>query len=342
MMTELKNLSITLKTRPTGIVDSENFSTKISEVKTLKENQVLIKVLYLSLDPYMRGRMSEAKSYADPLQIGEIITAESAGIVIESKSTKYSVGEYVCCRSGWQEYFISNDKDPMTYKVDPKLVPLSTYLGVCGMTGRTAYFGLMKEATPSKGETLVVSAASGAVGSIVGQIGKKIGLNVIGIAGSDEKCNYVEDELNFDACVNYKSASFRDELASKLESGVDIYFESVGGSVTETVTEFFNSGSRAPICGYISNYNAKDITKVKTPFHIFGAMKNPPKHKFFLVFDHYANFNEANEFLLNGVRSGELKYKEMIVDGLEKSPEYFKWLFTGNNFGKLIVKVANP
>ena len=209
------------------------------------------------------------------------------------------------------------------------------------MTGRTAYFGLMKEAMPVAGETLVVSAASGAVGSIVGQIGKQIGLNVIGIAGSKKKCDYVVDELGFDECVDYKSDSFHKELESAVPNGIDIYFESVGGMVTEAVSKFFNEGSRAPICGYISNYNAKDLSKVKTPFHIFGAMKNPPKHKFFLVFNHYASFDEANEYLINGVKSGTLKYREMIEDGLEKTPEYFEWLFTGRNFGKLIVKVSD-
>ena len=340
-MNQLSNLSITLRQRPIGIPNSDNFSLTSSPVGEIEENQILIKVIYLSLDPYMRGRMSDVKSYAEPLKIGEIITAESAGIVIQSKSEKFQPGDYVCCRSGWQEYFISNDKDPMTYKVNPDLVPLSTYLGVCGMTGRTAYFGLMKEAMPVAGETLVVSAASGAVGSIVGQIGKQIGLNVIGIAGSKKKCDYVVVELGFDECVDYKSDSFHKELESAVPNGIDIYFESVGGMVTEAVSKFFNEGSRAPICGYISNYNAKDLSKVKTPFHIFGAMKNPPKHKFFLVFNHYANFDEANEYLINGVKSGTLKYREMIEDGLEKAPEYFEWLFTGRNFGKLIVKVSD-
>ncbi|MDG1164134.1 MAG: NADP-dependent oxidoreductase [Porticoccaceae bacterium] len=335
------NKCIVLASRPVGEPGADNFRLETTSVGPIEEDQILIKVLYLSLDPYMRGRMSEAKSYAEPVAIGEVMSAESAGVVIESKSDLYAVGDHVCCRSGWQEYYVSNTKDPMTYKVDANAVPLSTYLGVCGMPGRTAYFGLQHEGKPQAGETLVVSAASGAVGSVVGQIGKKLGLHVVGVAGGAEKCAYVKDELGFDAVIDYKSDDLHAALAAACPNGIDIYFESVGGALTEAVAKHLNDGARVPICGYISNYNSKDITKERTPFHIFGELAHPPAHKFFLVFDFYADFAEANSALVNWVSNDQLKYRETMVEGLAKTPEYFSWLFSGKNFGKLVVKIAD-
>ena len=340
-MPEQQNKSIVLASRPIGEPIADNFRLETTSIPEVKDGQVLIKVLYLSLDPYMRGRMSAAKSYAEPVPIDEVMPAETAGVVVESKSSQYAVGDYVCCRSGWQEYFVSNQKDPMTYKVDPETVPLSTYLGVCGMPGRTAYFGLKREGKPVAGETLVVSAASGAVGSVVGQIGKKLGLHVVGIAGGSKKCAYVKDELGFDECVDYKAIDLDGALKAACPKGIDIYFESVGGAVTEAVSKQFNPGARAPICGYIASYNATDITKERTPFHIFGELETPPEHKFFLVFDHYAEFAEANSSLTKWVADGEIKYQETMVEGLERAPEYFSWLFSGKNFGKLVVKIAD-
>ena len=181
------NRSLVPASRPVGVPSGENFRLETSLTEPLEQGEILIKTLYLSLDPYMRGRMSEAKSYAEPIPINGVMGAETAGVVVESKSSRYAVGDFVCCRSGWQEYFISNEDDPMTYAVDASKVPLSSYLGICGMPGRTAYFGLIKEGKPVAGETLVVSAASGAVGSVVGQIGKKLGLYVVGIAGGEKK-----------------------------------------------------------------------------------------------------------------------------------------------------------
>jgi NADPH-dependent curcumin reductase len=340
-MPEQQNKSIVLASRPIGEPIADNFRLETTSIPEVKDGQVLIKVLYLSLDPYMRGRMSAAKSYAEPVPIGEVMPAETAGVIIESKSSRYAVGDYVCCRSGWQEYFVSNQKDPMTYKVDPETIPLSAYLGVCGMPGRTAYFGLKREGKPVAGETLVVSAASGAVGSVVGQIGKRLGLHVVGIAGGAKKCAYVKDELGFDECVDYKAIDLDGALKAACPKGIDIYFESVGGAVAEAVSKQFNHGARAPICGYIASYNATDITKERTPFHIFGELETPPEHKFFLVFDHYAEFAEANSALTKWVADGEIKYQETMVEGLERAPEYFSWLFSGKNFGKLVVKIAD-
>jgi NADPH-dependent curcumin reductase CurA len=253
---------------------------------------------------------------------------------------RFKEGDHVCCPSGWQSYFVGNENDLMIYPVDPALVPLSAYLGVCGMPGRTAYFGLLREGKPSAGETLVVSAASGAVGSVVGQIGKMEKLRVIGVAGGAEKCAWVKDELGFDECIDYKAGNLDEELAKACPDGIDIYFESVGGALSEAVAKQLNPGARVPICGYISAYNAEKIAETRTPFHIFGELENPPWHEFFLVFNYVSEYAEANRKLVEWVASGKLKYRETIVEGLEKAPEYFNWLFEGRNFGKLVVEVA--
>jgi len=339
-MTQMENLRIVLTSRPVGEPTESNFQVEKQKLPPLNDGQVLIKTLYLSLDPYMRGRMSAAKSYADPVAIGAVITGESAGIIIDSKSTRFKKGDYVCSDSGWQSHYISNADNPLIYRVDPKIVPLSTYLGVCGMPGRTAYFGLLREAKPVEGDTLVVSAASGAVGSVVGQIGKILGLRVIGIAGGPQKCAYVKEELGFDGCLDYKACDLDEALARACPDGVDIYFESVGGAVTEAVAKLLNPGARVPICGYISNYNAPDIAESRTPFHILGELPDPPWHQFFLVFNYVKDYAEANQKLTGWVSSGAIKYRETIVEGLGKAPEYFSWLFKGKNFGKLIVKVS--
>jgi len=336
----MENLRITLASRPVGVPTESNFQIEKQHLPPLRDGQVLIKTLYLSLDPYMRGRMSAAKSYADPVAIGAVMTGESAGIIIDSKSTRFKKGDYICSDSGWQSHYISNEDNPLIYRVDPTIVPLSAYLGVCGMPGRTAYFGLLREAKPVEGETLVVSAASGAVGSVVGQIGKILGLRVIGIAGGQRKCAYVKEELGFDECVDYKAGGLDEALARACPDGIDIYFESVGGAVTEAVAKLLNPGARVPICGYISNYNALNIAESRTPFHILGELPDPPWHQFFLVFNYVEDYAEANRKLTDWVSVGAIKYRETIVEGLEKAPEYFSWLFEGKNFGKLIVKVA--
>jgi len=339
-MTHMENLRITLASRPVGVPTESNFQIEKQHLPPLRDGQVLIKTLYLSLDPYMRGRMSAAKSYADPVAIGAVMTGESAGIIIDSKSTRFKKGDYICSDSGWQSHYISNEDNPLIYRVDPTIVPLSAYLGVCGMPGRTAYFGLLREAKPVEGETLVVSAASGAVGSVVGQIGKILGLRVIGIAGGQQKCAYVKEELGFDECMDYKAGGLDEALVRACPDGIDIYFESVGGAVTEAVAKLLNPGARVPICGYISNYNALNIAESRTPFHILGELPDPPWHQFFLVFNYVEDYAEANRKLTDWVSVGAIKYRETIVEGLEKAPEYFSWLFEGKNFGKLIVKVA--
>lgn len=339
-----KNTRIVLASRPKGLPAPDNYRIESKSIPKLKKGQVLIKVLYLSLDPYMRGRMSAEKSYTDPVPIGGVITGESAGVVVKSRSLRFKEGDYVCCPSGWQSYFIGEENDLTIYPVDPSRVPLPAYLGVCGMPGRTAYFGLLQEAKPGAGETLVVSAASGAVGSVVGQIGKMERLRVVGVAGGAEKCAWVRDKLGFDDCIDYRAGNLDEALAAACPDGIDIYFESVGGALSEAVAKQLNPGARVPICGYISSYNAEKIAETRTPFDIFGELEPPPWHQFFLVFNYASDYEEANQKLVEWVANGQLKYRETLVEGLDKAPEYFNWLFEGRNFGKLIVKVApdNP
>jgi len=337
----IKNTQVLLAKRPVGEPDDDCFQFAQSEIPELAENQILIRVCWLSLDPYMRGRMNDVKSYTAPMAIGDVMTGESTGIVIKTRSPDFAVGDRVAAHMGWQTHIVANANDPRIMKVDLANGTLSAHLGVVGMPGRTAYFGLTEVGKPHAGETLVVAAASGAVGSAVGQIGKIKGLRVVGIAGGHKKCRYVKEELKFDACIDYKAANFASELAAACPKGIDIYFENVGGEVTKAVAPLLNPGARVPICGFISNYNDADITKAVTPFHILGALQNPPEHRFFVVTEWRDRWVEATRLLGGWVLDGKLKHKESICVGLENAPEYFRGMLKGKNFGKQLVKVAD-
>ncbi|MCH2346888.1 MAG: NADP-dependent oxidoreductase [Pseudomonadales bacterium] len=334
------NKRVLFAKRPLGEPDDDCF--KIDEVATpdLGPNEILIKTCWLSLDPYMRGRMNDMKSYTEPMQIGDVMTGESTGIVEESNSDKWQVGDRVAAHMGWQAYIVAKGDDARLMKVDLDNGTLSAHLGVVGMPGRTAYFGLTEVGKPKVGETLVVAAASGAVGSAVGQIAKILGLRSIGIAGGSEKCRYVKEELQFDDCLDYKSGNFAEKLGLACPDGVDIYFENVGGEVTKTVAPLLNQGARVPICGYISNYNDEDITKAETPFHILKQLKTVPEHRFFVVYEWQDRYEEATRQLGQWIKDGLLKYRESIGEGLENAPELFRGLLKGKNFGKQLVKVA--
>lgn len=334
------NKRVLFAKRPLGEPDDDCF--RIDEVATpdLGSNEILIKTCWLSLDPYMRGRMNDMKSYTEPMQIGDVMTGESTGIVEESNSDKWQVGDRVAAHMGWQTYIVAKDDDARLMKVDLDNGTLSAHLGVVGMPGRTAYFGLTEVGKPKVGETLVVAAASGAVGSAVGQIAKILGLRSIGIAGGSEKCRYVKEELQFDDCLDYKSGNFAEKLGLACPDGVDIYFENVGGEVTKTVAPLLNQGARVPICGYISNYNDEDITKAETPFHILKQLKTVPEHRFFVVYEWQDRYEEATRQLGQWIKDGLLKYRESIGEGLENAPELFRGLLKGKNFGKQLVKVA--
>ena len=334
------NKRVLFAKRPLGEPDDDCF--RIDEVATpdLGSNEILIKTCWLSLDPYMRGRMNDMKSYTEPMQIGDVMTGESTGIVEESNSDKWQVGDRVAAHMGWQAYIVAKGDDARLMKVDLDNGTLSAHLGVVGMPGRTAYFGLTEVGKPKVGETLVVAAASGAVGSAVGQIAKILGLRSIGIAGGSEKCRYVKEELQFDDCLDYKSGNLAEKLGLACPDGIDIYFENVGGEVTKTVAPLLNQGARVPICGYISNYNDEDITKAETPFHILKQLKTVPEHRFFVVYEWQDRYEEATRQLGQWIKDGLLKYRESIGEGLENAPELFRGLLKGKNFGKQLVKVA--
>jgi NADPH-dependent curcumin reductase CurA len=336
----MKSTRVVLAKRPVGEPDDSCFQFEERDTPPLKDNQILIKVLWLSLDPYMRGRMNDTKSYAEPTKIGEVMTAESAGIVVETKSSKYKVGDYVTAYTGWQTYFVANAEEPRVRPVDLNNGTLSAHLGVIGMPGRTAYWGLREVGKPKAGETLVVAAASGAVGSVVGQVAKIMGLRAIGVAGGADKCAYVKNELGFDDCIDYKAPDFEKKLTAACPKGVDIYFENVGGAVTEAVAKLFNPGSRAPICGYVSAYNATDIATVRTPMQIFKEAKNVPEHRFFVVTEWDARWLEASKQLGAWIKEGKIKYRESIGEDIRNAPQLFRGLLKGKNFGKQLVKLA--
>lgn len=337
----MKNRKMLMAQRPVGEPTDDCFRLVEEDVPALAPGQILIKVIWLSLDPYMRGRMNDVKSYAKPLEVGDVMTGESAGIVLESKSDRFQAGDYVTAHMGWQTMIVADDDEPRLMKVDLKNGSLSAHLGVVGMPGRTAYFGLSEVGKPQTGETLVVAAASGAVGSVVGQIAKIKGLRVIGIAGGADKCRYVKDELGFDDCIDYKNEDLPARLRELCPKGIDIYFENVGGDVTRAVAPLLNEGARVPICGYISNYNDTDITKAETPFHILKTARHVPEHRFFVVTEWQDQWQQATEQLGEWVSAGKIKYRESIGEGLENAPELFRGLLKGKNFGKQLVKIAD-
>ncbi len=337
----MQNTKVVLAKRPVGEPDDSCFKFITEESPALEDGQIRIKVLWLSLDPYMRGRMNDAKSYANPIQIGEVITGESAGIVVESRSSRFAVGDYVTAHRGWQSVIVTDDSGPGLMKVDLNNGSLSAHLGVVGMPGRTAFFGLQELGKPVAGETLVVAAASGAVGSVVGQIAKIKGLRVIGIAGGEQKCRYVKEELGFDECIDYKAGNLEESLRKACPQGIDIYFENVGGEVAKTVATMLNKGARVPICGYVSSYNDTDISKAVTPFQIFKDLPEVPEHRFFLVSEWFERWPEATKQLGQWVKEGRIKYRESVGEGLNNAPELFRGLLRGKNFGKQLVKVAD-
>lgn len=337
----MKNTRVLLAMRPVGEPEDSCFKFEQLDVPELADNQVLIKVLWLSLDPYMRGRMNDVKSYADPLKIGDVMIGESAGVVLKSTSPNYTPGDYVCAHQGWQTLIVVNADSPSLMKVDLNNGTLQAHLGVVGMPGRTAYFGLLEVGKPRAGETLVVAAASGAVGSVVGQIARIKGLRAIGIAGGPDKCRYVREELKFDDCIDYKADNWQQKLKNACPDGIDIYFENVGGDVTRAVAPLLNEGARVPICGYISNYNDEDITKAETPFHILQKLDPVPEHRFFVVTEWYDRWVQATRQLGSWVAEGKIKYRESVGEGIENAPELFRGMLKGRNFGKQLVKIAD-
>ena len=311
-----------------------------SEVITdLNNGEILIQTEYLSIDPYMRGKMNDGLSYTPPLKIGEVMVGESVGRVIESKSKNYAIGDLVTVHQGWQTFICTKDSDPSLQRVPQSNLQSSVFLGAIGMPGRTAYYGLNYVGKPKAGETLVVSAASGAVGSVVGQLGKLHGCRVVGIAGGREKAQYVAEELKFDHCIDYKNENVTQKLKEYCPDGIDVYFENVGGEITKDVSKFLNKDARVPICGFISKYNSPDIASEETPFHVLGALKPKPQHRFFVVTEWLNQFEKTTAILLNHIKSGDLKYKETITKGFENAPQALRDVLSGKNFGKQIIEI---
>ena len=335
------NRQIVLAKRPSGKPESANFRLEESSIPVPEDGQVLCKTIYLSLDPYMRGRMNAGKSYAPPVEIDEVMGGGTVGQVIESKNSKFSTGDLVFGYGGWQEFWVQQGME--LKKVDPQIAPISTATGVLGMPGVTAYTGLLNIGQPKKGETVVVAAASGAVGSVVGQIARIKGARAVGIAGSAEKCKYVKEELGFDACVNHNSPEFAEALKAVCPDGIDVYFENVGGKVFETVSPLFNDFARIPVCGIISAYNATELPPGPnlTPLLMRDILVKRLTFRGFIVWDFASQEKEALTKLAEWIKEGKLNYREDIVDGIENAPEAFIGLLEGKNFGKLVIRVSD-
>ena len=336
---EYVNRQLLLDKRPTGMPEDNCWKMNEEKISSLQNNEILVKVNYLSIDPYMRGRMNDSRSYAAPAKIGEPMTGETAGEVIISNSKLFNVGDLVCAHKGWQTFIKVKDTDPAIFKVPETKINLSAFLGTLGMPGRTAYFGLNRVGKPKHGETLVVSAASGAVGAVVGQLGKIYGCKVIGIAGGSEKCSFVKDVLKFDDCLDYKTGNLEHTLKDVCPNGIDIYFENVGGEVSRAIAPHLNKGSRVPICGFISQYNAEDMLKVETPFHVFGKIKPKPEHRFFVVTEWMNEWEYATKEILKLVQEDKIKFKETITKGFENAPQALRDVLSGKNFGKQIIEI---
>lgn len=337
-MTQAAQQEIYLAKRPTGLPTMEDFNFVERPIPTLKDKEILIRTLYVSVDPYMRGRMQDAKSYIPPFKLGEVIVGGVVGEVSKSNSDAFQPGDVVVGNLNWAEYTAAMEKD--IRKIDPSIAPITTHLGILGMPGLTAYFGLLDIGKPQKGETVVVSGAAGAVGSIVGQIAKMKGAKVVGIAGSDEKVDYLKSELGFDEAVNYKNDSFQQDLENAASDGVDIYFDNVGGEVTDVVFRLLNKHARIPLCGAISSYNkeGQDVG----PRLQSAMIKTSALMKGFTVGDYSADFGTAAADLGKWLAEGKLKYNETIVEGFENIPNAFLGLFEGTNLGKQLVKVTDP
>lgn len=333
------NYKYLLKSRPHGMPTNDCWEYVSESIDTLGSNELIIRNEFLSIDPYMRGRMNEGKSYAPPVQIGEIMTGETVGVVVESNSKKFNVGDKLCVHMGWQSYTKCKDSEISLIRIPETNLPLSLFLGTLGMPGRTAYYGFNRVGKPRENDTVVVSAASGAVGSVVGQLAKMQGCKVIGVAGGPEKTSYVKNILGFDECIDYKNENIGKLLKEYCSRGIDIYFENVGGELSRHVAQYLNKGARVPICGFISKYNSTDIMNEETPFHVFGNLNPKPEHRFFVVREWMNEFEKTSRILMKLVEDGSLKYRETIVNGLENAPNALNDVLSGKNFGKQLIKI---
>jgi len=329
------NRQVLLASRPQGAVTEDNFRLVDVPIARPGPGEVLVKNEWLSLDPYMRGRMNDVKSYVPPQQLDEVMVGQTVGEVVESNDASFKPGDRVLTPLGWQLYGVAKGTDLTS--IDTTRIPASYYLGIVGMPGMTAWFGLNEIGKPKSGETLVVSAASGAVGSVVGQLAKIAGCRVVGIAGGKTKCDYVVDELRFDACIDYKAGNLFDDLRAACPDGVDVGFENVGGAVLDTTLRLMNRYARVVICGLVAEYNA---TQPYGYTRLRSVLVNRIKMQGMIVFDWQDRYAEAREALVHYVVAGQLKYRESVIVGLDNAPRGLIGLLKGENFGKQLVKLS--
>lgn len=331
----MENRRVLLASRPAGAVSEDNFRIETSSPPQPADGEVLVRNLWLSLDPYMRGRMSDAKSYAKGVQLGEVMVGQTVGEVLESRHAGFKPGDKVLTQLGWQLF--GTAKGEALTKLREGQAPLSYYLGILGMPGITAYFGLKEIGQPKPGETVVASAASGAVGSVVGQLAKIWGCRAVGIAGGKAKCDYVERELGFEACIDYKAGNLYRDLQAACPKGADVYFENVGGEMLDTMLRLMNLHSRVVLCGLISQYNAREPYGYKM---LRSVLVNRIKVQGIIVFDWEERYGEALQALAGYLAQGKLTYRESVVEGIENAPRGLIDLLAGGNFGKQLVRLA--
>ena len=340
-MSNAVNRRVVLAARPDGEPKPSDFRVEEAAVPDPGAGEFLARTIHLSLDPYMRGRMNDGASYANPVPIDGVMEGGTVAKVEASNHPDYAAGDYVVGRAGWQEFAVSNGEGMR--KVDPAIAPLSASLGVLGMPGMTAYTGLLNLGEPKAGETVCVAAASGAVGGIVGQIGKIKGCRAVGIAGGAEKCAFVVDELGFDACVDHRAPDFRDQLAAAAPDGIDVYFENVGGPVLEAVMGLLNMRGRIAVCGMIAHYNQKPPYPGDNmlPVMMMRILVNRLNLRGFIVSDFGDQIGDFLRDVSGWIADGKIKYREDFIDGLENAPEGLIGLLKGKNFGKLVVNVSD-
>jgi len=340
-MSNAENRRIVLARRPQGAPTAADFRLETLPLPAPGPGQVLLRTRYLSLDPYMRGRMNEGPSYAPPVAIGAPMTGQTVSVVASSNLSGFVPGELVLANAGWQDYALSDGHDLL--RIDSALPRPSYALGVLGMPGLTAYVGLLDIGEPRAGDTVVVAAATGAVGSVVGQIAKIKGCRSVGVAGGREKCDYARDTLGFDECVDHHSADLPQHLAAACPRGIDVYFESVGGAVLAAVVPLLNVGARIPLCGLIGWYNLEKPPAGgdRTPQLLFTVLRQRLKVQGFIIFDHYRRMPAFLEDMRAWLREGRVKYREQVIEGLENAPQGLMGLLQGENFGKLVVHVSD-
>jgi NADPH-dependent curcumin reductase CurA len=340
-MSTQTNQQFRLASRPVGLPAAGNWQLAEEPLAPLAEGELRVKILYLSLDPAMRGWMNEGKSYIRPVAIGEVMRAGGVGVVVESRSPRFAVGDHVSGAFGVQRFWsgVAEDKGGSLVKIDPALAPLPAWLNVLGMPGMTAYFGLREIGQPKAGETVVVSAAAGAVGMTVGQVAKHMGCRVVGIAGGLEKCRFVVEQLGFDACIDYKEGKLAEGLKQHCPQGVDVYFDNVGGEILDAVLARINMKARIVICGAISQYN--NTAPVRGPANYLSLLVNRARMEGMVVFDFAPRYPEAVARLAQWIRESSFKSHEHVVEGFEQFPAALLMLFEGKNLGKLVLKIAD-